>query len=96
MDRELLVASGQPSRKEKRLLIIAAIVAVGIWVAATIILAVSLKTTRKMEIVQTDQAPKRLGPYNVAKVYDNLIFLSGQIGINPQTDTLEGNITQQT
>jgi|JI6StandDraft_1071083.scaffolds.fasta_scaffold00955_11 2-iminobutanoate/2-iminopropanoate deaminase len=99
MDKELLIAPGQPSKKAKRVLIIVAVVAVAIWVAATVLLAISLKTTRNMVIVETDKAPAKLGPYNVAKAYDNLIFLSGQIGANPSNPTtgkLEGDITQQT
>jgi len=98
MDKELLIASSQQlSRKDKRLLIIVAVIAAGVWLAATIVLAITLKTTRDMVVVQTNKAPKRLGPYNVAKSYDKLIFLSGQIGINPQADDAPlGDITQQT
>ena len=47
--------------------------------------------------VETNKAPKAIGPYSQAVVVGNLIFTSGQIPVNPQTGVLEGNdIKEQT
>ena len=49
------------------------------------------------EQVQTDKAPKAVGPYSQAIVYGDLIFCSGQVGIDPQTNNLvEGGIEKET
>lgn len=52
-------------------------------VVATIILAVALKPSKTVDVVTTDKAPKPIGPYNVAKKYGGMVYLSGQIGLNP-------------
>ena len=39
--------------------------------------------------VQTDRAPKPIGPYSQAIVEDNFIFVSGQGAINPETGQVE-------
>lgn len=36
-----------------------------------------------METIHTDTAPAAIGPYSQAKVAGNLVFTSGQIGIDP-------------
>lgn len=51
------------------------------------------------EIIQTDQAPAPIGPYSQAVQVGNLLFLSGQIALDPQTgalltDTLEAETRQ--
>lgn len=47
--------------------------------------------------VETNKAPKAIGPYSQAVVVGNLIFTSGQIPLNPETGVLEGeNISEQT
>ncbi len=47
--------------------------------------------------VTTNNAPQAIGPYSQAVVLGNLIFTSGQIAINPETGSLEGeNIKEQT
>lgn len=38
------------------------------------------------QIIVTDQAPKALGPYSVANRVDNLVFASGQLGLDPATN----------
>lgn len=38
--------------------------------------------------VQTEQAPQAIGPYSQAVVSGPFIFLSGQIGLDPETGTL--------
>ena len=53
--------------------------------------------TSKKEVIRTNKAPKAIGPYSVAIRYQNLVFASGQIPINPQTGELVGGeIEQQT
>jgi 2-iminobutanoate/2-iminopropanoate deaminase len=39
-------------------------------------------------VVQTDRAPKALGPYSVAVESGSMVFLSGQVGIDPATGKL--------
>lgn len=42
-------------------------------------------------IIQTEQAPKAIGPYSQAVRCGNLVFLSGQIPLDPQTmELVEG------
>ena len=40
------------------------------------------------EIINTDKAPKPVGPYNQSVKFGNMLFVSGQIAIDPST----GNI----
>lgn len=42
----------------------------------------------KKEIIQTDKAPKAVGPYHVAIRFGQLVFTSGQTGLDPQTGEL--------
>ncbi len=43
--------------------------------------------------VSSDQAPKALGPYSQAIRWGNLLFISGQVGIDPGTGKLvEGGV----
>jgi 2-iminobutanoate/2-iminopropanoate deaminase len=49
------------------------------------------------EIISTPNAPKAIGPYSQAIKYGNLVFLAGQIPIDPKTGTvLQGSIEEQT
>ncbi len=41
-----------------------------------------------MEIIQTSLAPSPIGPYSQAVRTGNLLFVSGQIAINPSTGAL--------
>jgi len=43
-----------------------------------------------MQAVYSENAPKPIGPYSQAVKYENLIFLSGQIAIDPKTSELVG------
>lgn len=38
------------------------------------------------KIIQTDKAPKPVGPYSQAVQFGNLMFCSGQISIDPKTN----------
>lgn len=45
----------------------------------------------------TNNAPQAIGPYSQAVVDGNTIYTSGQISLNPETGTVEGDtITEQT
>mgnify|MGYP001190715396 CR=1 FL=1 len=47
--------------------------------------------------IQTDEAPKAIGPYSQAIKLDSLIFLSGQIPLVSETmEVVEGGIAEQT
>lgn len=48
-----------------------------------------------MKKVSTDKAPKAVGPYSQAIVSGNLIFLSGQLGVD-KYGNLGENIAEQT
>jgi 2-iminobutanoate/2-iminopropanoate deaminase len=49
------------------------------------------------KIISTHQAPKAIGPYSQAVETNNLLFISGQIPIDPVTGKfVEGGITEQT
>ncbi|MDM7273697.1 RidA family protein [Sulfurihydrogenibium azorense] len=39
-----------------------------------------------MQVIYTEKAPKPIGPYSQAIKYENLIFISGQIAIDPSTN----------
>lgn len=45
----------------------------------------------ELRIVQTDAAPKAVGPYSQAVVHDGMAYLSGQIGLDPETGSLVGS-----
>lgn len=50
------------------------------------------------EIISTDNAPKAIGTYSQAIKKNNIVFLSGQIGLDPNTmeliDGIENQINQ--
>lgn len=47
-----------------------------------------------MNKVYTSNAPEALGPYSQAIVTGNMVFTSGQIAINPATNTVEATDIQ--
>jgi len=49
------------------------------------------------DVVSTKDAPRAIGPYSQAIKAGDLVFLSGQIAIDPATSNIiEGNISAQT
>jgi len=49
------------------------------------------------KIVSTPQAPKAIGPYSQAVIHNGIVYLSGQIAIDPATNQLiEGDVVAQT
>lgn len=50
-----------------------------------------------VQVISTDKAPKAIGPYSQAIVANGLVFLSGQIPLDPSTGQVnEGSIAEQT
>lgn len=49
------------------------------------------------KIIQTDQAPAPIGPYNQAVLAGNTLYVSGQIALDPATGQLvQGSIEAET
>ncbi|MBQ4519062.1 MAG: RidA family protein [Bacteroidaceae bacterium] len=49
------------------------------------------------KIISTPNAPAAIGPYSQAVEVGNMVFLSGQIPVNPATgEVVEGGIKEQT
>jgi 2-iminobutanoate/2-iminopropanoate deaminase len=46
--------------------------------------------------VNSAEAPAPVGPYSQALIVDGLIYCSGQIGLDPTTGQLSGDMLQQT
>ena len=47
--------------------------------------------------ISTDKAPKAIGPYSQAVIYNGVAYLSGQIPLDPSTNQLvDGDIKAQT
>ena len=49
----------------------------------------------KTHYIQTDRAPKALGPYSQGVKAGNIIFISGSLGIDPVTGKLKESFTDQ-
>ena len=49
------------------------------------------------QVVSTDKAPKAIGPYSQAVVDGEMVFLSGQIPLDPQSQQMvQGDVRAQT
>jgi 2-iminobutanoate/2-iminopropanoate deaminase len=49
------------------------------------------------KVVATEKAPKALGPYNVAIQAGDFVFTAGQVGIDPDTNSIvEGGVEAET
>ena len=49
-----------------------------------------------METIYTKFAPEPVGPYSQAILVNNVLYCSGQIGINPEKNELEEGLVAQT
>ena len=48
-------------------------------------------------IISTDKAPQAIGPYSQAVQFNNLLFISGQIPLEPKSgEIVKGNIKKKT
>ena len=55
------------------------------------------RSERMQKVIETEKAPKAIGPYSQAIEANGMIFASGQIAINPSTGELNtGSIEEQT
>ncbi|MDV3709447.1 reactive intermediate/imine deaminase [Elizabethkingia anophelis] len=61
----------------------------------SIILA-SCSIKREIVIENHTNLPKPIGAYSHSTRYDNLIFVSGQIGLDPKTNSIKEGIEEQT
>ncbi|MBN1623168.1 MAG: RidA family protein [Clostridia bacterium] len=48
------------------------------------------------EIIITDRAPGAIGPYSQAVRCNGMLFLSGQLPINPETGVIPESVSEQT
>ena len=48
-----------------------------------------------LRTIQTDQAPKAIGPYSQAVAVGQFLYTSGQIPLDPQTQTIAGTTIQE-
>lgn len=47
-------------------------------------------------IIETEAAPSAIGPYSQAVGFNGLLFLSGQIGLDPETgDLVDGGVEEE-
>lgn len=55
-------------------------------------------SSETIEKIETDKAPLAVGPYSQAVKFENLIFISGQIAIDPKTNNFDKskNVIEQT
>jgi len=61
-----------------------------------VFLMISCSLKKDITIISYADLPKPIGPYNHSTSYGNLIFVSGQIGVDPKTNTLKHGIEEQT
>ena len=54
------------------------------------------KNQRTMKAIKTNMAPAAIGPYSQAIEANGMVFLSGQLPINPQTGEMPEGIEAQT
>ncbi len=48
-----------------------------------------------MKVISTNKAPAAIGPYSQALDLGNLVFVSGQIPVNPATGTMPEDVRDQ-
>ena len=48
-----------------------------------------------METVSTNKAPAAIGPYSQAQIVGNMVYTSGQIGIDPETGIVPEGVEAQ-
>ncbi|MDQ2692539.1 MAG: RidA family protein [Chloroflexota bacterium] len=54
-------------------------------------------TSEGKKIINSEKAPKAIGPYSQAIVIENLVFTAGQVGLDPVTmELVEGEVDAQT
>ncbi|QCI19410.1 Rid family detoxifying hydrolase [Buchnera aphidicola] len=48
------------------------------------------------KVIQTNKVASPLGPYVQGSIFNNIMFISGQIGLNKKYNFLNKNITEET
>ncbi|MGC4439499.1 Rid family hydrolase, partial [Streptococcus suis] len=48
-----------------------------------------------VKTIQTDQAPKAIGPYVQGKVVGDFLFASGQVPLSPETGEIVGETIEE-
>ena len=48
-----------------------------------------------MKVINTTKAPAAIGPYSQATLKNGMLFISGQLGINPETGILADTFEEQ-
>ncbi len=48
------------------------------------------------KIIETSNAPLAIGPYSQAILVNNTLYVSGQLPINPLTNTIDTSVSMQT
>lgn len=49
----------------------------------------------ELNLIATDKAPAAVGPYSQAVECDNVLYVSGQLGLNPETMKLPESFEEQ-
>ncbi|GAB4368725.1 MAG: RidA family protein [Spirochaetales bacterium] len=49
---------------------------------------ITILRSMKKQVIHTDKAPKAIGPYSQAVRFGHLLFVSGQLGIDPASGNL--------
>lgn len=61
------------------------------------LLLVHMETCSPIKTVKCDKGPKAIGPYSVAKIFNGVAFVSGQIPLDPiEMKIVEGGIENET
>ncbi|WP_449387107.1 Rid family detoxifying hydrolase [Chryseobacterium lineare] len=61
-----------------------------------LLLLASCSIKKDIIIINHSNLPKSIGPYSHSTSYGNLIFISGQIGLDPKSNDLKKGIEEQT
>jgi len=85
----------------KKILLVAAILVVAIVIGHVIGFCCFKKSGSgdacdKKVVIHTDKAPKAIGPYSQAIKCDDFLFISGQLGIDPETNQIPEDVESQT
>jgi 2-iminobutanoate/2-iminopropanoate deaminase len=49
----------------------------------------------KKKVIYSSEAPKAIGPYSQAIMYGDMLFISGQLGLQPKTGELPESVEEQ-
>jgi len=82
---------------EKNTIILVLVLTCGILTGGVLTGALSPQQSHAAkQVVFTDKAPQPIGPYSQAVVSGDFVYLSGQVGIDPATGTINGTAGEQT